>query len=74
MRVPLSSNGKYTTPFPVKLLVDAFEKAGKWLDMGQCCIQFKKLDDLELTSVAKMIATSTPKEYIEFYMRAKGFA
>jgi hypothetical protein len=29
-----SSNGKYTTPFSEKLLVDAFQKAGKRLDMG----------------------------------------
>jgi hypothetical protein len=29
-----SSNGKYTTPFSGTLLVDAFKKAGKRLDMG----------------------------------------
>ena len=69
-----SSTGKYTSPFSAKLLADAFKKAGKRLDMGQCCIHFKKLDDLELTSVAKMIAVSTPKEYIAFYKRAKRLA
>lgn len=69
-----SSSGKYTSPFSGKLLADAFKKAGKRLDMGQCCIHFKKLDDLELTSVAKMIAVSTPKEYIAFYKRAKRLA
>ena len=69
-----SSSGKYTSPFSGKLLADAFKKAGKRLDMGQCCIHFKKLDDLELTSVAKMIAVSTPKEYVAFYKRAKRLA
>lgn len=69
-----SSSGKYTSPFSGKLLADAFKKAGKRLDMGQCCIHFKKLDDLELTSVAKMIAVSTPQEYIAFYKRAKRLA
>ena len=69
-----SSSGKYKSPFSEKLLADAFKKAGKRLDMGQCCIHFKKLDDLELTSVAKVIATSTPKEYLAFYKRAKGLA
>ena len=54
-----NSNGKYTTPFSEKLLVDAFKKAGKRLDMGKCCLHFKTLDDLELTSVAKVIAMST---------------
>ena len=69
-----SSNGKYTTPFSEKLLVDAFKKAGKRLDMGKCCLHFKELDDLELTSVAKVIAMSTPKEYIAYYKRVKGLA
>jgi len=40
--------------------------------MGKCCLHFKKLDDLELTSVAKVIAMSTPKEYIAYYKRARG--
>src|SRR3954470_14257591 len=69
-----TSNGKYTTPFSQNLLVDAFKKAGKRLDMGKCCLHFKNLDDLELTSVAKVIAMSTPKEYIAYYKRAKGLA
>src|SRR5690349_24905092 len=68
------SNGKYTTPFSGKLLVDAFKKAGKKLDMGKCCLHFKELDDLELTSVAKVIAMSTPKEYLAYYKRVKGLA
>ena len=67
-----SSNGKYTTPFSERLLIDAFRKAGKRLDMGKCCLHFKKLDDLELTSVAKVIATSTPKQYIAYYKRVRG--
>jgi hypothetical protein len=69
-----NSNGKYTTPFSEKLLVDAFRKAGKRLDMGKCCLHFKELDDLELTSVAKVIAMSTPKEYIAYYKRVRGLA
>src|SRR5438093_13279850 len=64
-----SSNGKYTTPFSEKLLVDAFKKAGKRLDMGKCCLYFKELDDLELTSVAKVIGMSTSKEYLAYYKR-----
>jgi len=69
-----TSNGKYTSPFSQKLLVDAFKKAGKRLDMGKCCLHFKKLDDLELTSVAQVIAMSTPKEYIAYYKHVKGLA
>jgi hypothetical protein len=69
-----SSNGKYTTPFSEKLLIDAFRKAGKRLDMGKCCLHFKELDDLELSSVAKVIAMSTPKQYIAYYKRVRGLA
>jgi len=69
-----SSNGKYTSPFSEQLLIDAFRKAGKRLDMGKCCLHFKKLDDLELTSVATVIAMSTPAEYIAYYKRVKGLA
>jgi hypothetical protein len=68
------SSGKYTPPFSEKLLVDAFKKAGKRLDMGKCCLHFKALDDLELTSVAKVIAMSTPKAYLAYYKRMKGLA
>ena len=69
-----SSNGEYTAPFSENLLVDAFKKAGKRLDMGKCCLRFRKLDDLELTSVAAVIAMSTPKEYVAYYKRVKGLA
>jgi len=55
-----------------KLLAGAFKKAGKRLDMGKCCLRFKTLDDLELTSVAKLIAMSTPKDYIAYYKRTRG--
>ena len=69
-----SSNGTYTSPFSDKLLVDAFKKAGKRLDMGKCCLHFKQLDDLELTSVATVIAMSTPEQYLAYYRRVKGLA
>jgi hypothetical protein len=69
-----SSNGEYTTPFSQRLLVDAFRKAGKRLDMGTCCLRFRKLADLELTSVAQVIAMSTPEEYVAYYKRVKGLA
>ena len=69
-----SSNGKYTSPFSEKLLVEAFKKAGKRLDMGKCCLHFKTLDDLELTSVGKVIGMSTPKEYVAYYKRMRGLA
>lgn len=64
--------GAYDGSNGAKLLAEAFKKAGKRLDMGKCCLRFKDLDDLELKSVAKLIATSTPKDYIAYYKRTKG--
>ena len=55
-----------------KRLATAFKKAGKRLDMGKCCLRFKALDDLELASVARLIAMSTPKDYLAYYRRTKG--
>ena len=69
-----SSSGEYTTPFAQKLLVDGFKKAGKRLDMGKCCLHFRTLEDLALASVAKVIAMSTPKQYLAYYKRVKGLA
>ena len=40
--------------------------------MGKCCLRFKQLDDLELASVAKVIAMSTPKDYLAYYKRTNG--
>jgi hypothetical protein len=64
--------GAYDGSNGARLLADAFKKAGKRLDMGKCCLRFKDLDDLELKSVAKLIAMSTPKDYIAYYKRTKG--
>lgn len=64
--------GAYDGSNAAKLLADAFKRAGKRLNMGKCCLRFKDLDDLELTSVAKLIAMSTPTDYIAYYKRTKG--
>ena len=64
--------GAYDGSNGAKRLAAAFKKAGKRLDMGKCCLRFKTLDDLELTSVAKVIAAATPKDYLDYYKRTKG--
>lgn len=48
-------------------LRDGFKKAGKKLDMGKCCVRFKKLDDLPLDVIGKMIAAVPMKKYLAFY-------
>lgn len=52
-------------------LRDGFAKAGKKLDMGKSCVRFKKLDDLPLDVIGKVIASTPPKRFIEQYEAAR---
>lgn len=46
---------------------DAWAKTGKKLDMGKCCIRFKKLDDLALDVIAEAIRRTPARKFIEHY-------
>jgi len=52
----------------------AWAKTGKKLDMGKCCIRFKKLDDLALDVIGEAIRRVPAKAYIERYTMAIGAA
>jgi hypothetical protein len=45
----------------------AFERAGKKLDMGKCCVRFKRLDDLPLEAIGEIVAATPPEALIEQY-------
>ncbi len=45
-------------------------KTGKKLDMGKCCIRFKKLDDVALDVIGRAIRRVTVKKYIATYEAA----
>lgn len=45
----------------------AFKKAGKKLNMGKACIRFKKLDDLPLDAIGKVVAKISVDKYIKHY-------
>ncbi|QOJ14246.1 MAG: DUF1801 domain-containing protein [Planctomycetia bacterium] len=47
--------------------VKAWERSGKTLDMGKCCIRFKKLDDLALDVIGEAIRRWPARKYIKFY-------
>lgn len=46
-------------------LVEGFKKAGKKLDMGACCVRFKKLEDLPLDVIGAAVKRVPAKTYIE---------
>lgn len=45
-------------------------KTGKKLDMGKACIRFKKVDDLALDLIGRVIKRMTVKKYIGYYESA----
>lgn len=48
-----------------------FAEAGKKLDMGKSCVRFKRIEDLHLPAIAKVIAEMPPNAYIEMYERSR---
>ncbi len=51
----------------LKWFRDAWAKTGKKLDMGRCCIRFKKLDDLPLDLIGEAIRRVPTSDYIAYY-------
>ena len=49
----------------------AYKKTGKKLNMGGCCVHFKKLDDLPLDVVGNTIARVAVGQYVERYLNAR---
>ncbi|MCE9620591.1 MAG: DUF1801 domain-containing protein [Planctomycetes bacterium] len=49
-------------------------KSGRKLDMGKCCIRFKKLEDLPLEVVGQIIKRTTVKQYVEWYEKSRADA
>lgn len=50
----------------------AWLAAGKKLDMGKCCVRFKRLEDVPLDVVGQIIARVPVKDYIARVERAVG--
>ncbi|MCU0713850.1 MAG: DUF1801 domain-containing protein [Pirellula sp.] len=46
---------------------NAFEKLGKKLDMGKCCIRFKKLSDLPLDVIAEAFRRVRCDQFVQRY-------
>ena len=63
--------GAYSDSKTLELLKAGFKKAGKKLNMGKSCIRFKKLDDLPLDVIGKLVASMTPAQYIKLFESAR---
>jgi hypothetical protein len=63
--------GAYSNSAQYRALKEAFEKAGKKLDMGKSCLHFKRLEDLELDAIGKVIASFTPDQWIALMEKSR---
>ncbi len=54
-----------------KKLKQAFETAGKKLDMGKSCVRFRSLEDVSLDALGHAIAAKTPQDFIKVYEAAR---
>ncbi len=50
-----------------KKFIADYAKTGKKLDMGSSCVKFKKVDDLALDVIGKLIASTPVRQFIAAY-------
>lgn len=50
---------------------EGFKKAGKKLDMGKCCIRFKRTEELHLPTIGRLGAKTSVADYIRYYERSR---
>ena len=54
----------------LKWFLDAWKKTGKKLDMGKCCIRFRKLEDLPLEVIGEAVRRVPVQACIDTYVQA----
>jgi hypothetical protein len=50
-----------------RALREAYAARGRRLDMGKSCLRFRRVDDLPLDVVGRIVASTTPDAYIAHY-------
>ena len=61
----------YIDPAQDQALREGFAAAGRKLDMGKSCLRFKRLEDLPLDVVGRVIGSTTVDDYIAKYEAAR---
>jgi hypothetical protein len=64
--------GVYSDPKQYEALREAFDRDGKKLDMGKSCLRFKKLEDLPLDAIGKLIASVSVEKHIAQLEASRG--
>src|SRR4030088_2841745 len=63
--------GAFWSPSQLEQLKEAFQAAGKKLDMGKCCVHFESPDDLPLEAIGKLISAISSEKWIEMYEQSR---
>jgi len=61
----------YQNPADYQELMNAFKAMGIKPDMGKSCVRFKKLEQLPLDTIARLIAKTSVADYIRIYETAQ---
>ena len=61
----------YMQPDGVDRLRAGFERAGKKLDMGKSCVRFRRLEDVPLAEIGRVIAESPVEEFIRHFEESR---
>ena len=62
---PLYLMSVYQDPADYQELMEAFARMGVKPDMGKSCIRFKKLDQIPLEKIARLIAKTSVQDFVE---------
>jgi len=60
----------YTSEAEQRWFREAWAKTGKKLDMGKSCVRFKKIDDVALDVIGKVIKRTPARKFIAHYESA----
>lgn len=53
---------------------ESWSRTGKKLDMGKCCIRFKRVEDLPLDVIGQAVRRFTAQRWIEYYEASRAAA
>jgi hypothetical protein len=57
----------YQSPEQEAWLREEFAKARKRLDLGKSCVRFKRLEDLPLDAIGRVVGSTSPEQFIARY-------
>ena len=64
--------GLYSSPAELEAFQETWLSHGLRLNMGKSCIRFKRVEDLPLDLIAKVLRRKTPEQALEMITEARG--